>query len=122
MGLAGLLSHLLENEPKAFITDARKRKTLGPEESQKVLQRLTAGDASCHIIATPAPAGGDAVVCSARMAEIFLCPQELSRLLHTTGVASFFFWPMYVSCCQEGLSGGVFVCVASGLGRHKLLT
>lgn len=115
MGVAGLLSHLLQNEPKAFIMDARKRKALGPEDSQKVFQRLTVGDTSCHVIATPAPAGGDAVVCSARMAEIFLCPQELSRLLHMTGVASFFFWPMCVRMMRLVYMPACLVAMESSL-------
>lgn len=98
VGVAGLLSHLLHSQPHVF------QGTAGPPppqqaagiKGQELLQRLAAKEGSCHIIGTPAAAGGDAVVCNVRMVELFVCPQQLSAVLLHTGLASFFMWPLYV--------------------------
>ena len=100
MGVAGLLSYLLQSQPHVFHQAGGphqpppQQRALTAEEGRELLERLTTKEGSCHIVGTPAAAGGDAIVCSVRMVELFVCPQHLSTVLLYTGVASFFLWPL----------------------------
>jgi hypothetical protein len=107
-GVAALLSNLLQTQPSVFHAGAESPQpgAVGQGRGRHVLQSLTTGDASCHMVATPAPAGGDSVVCSARMAELFIDPAGYASMLLYTGTASFFFWPTYVRAGMGRGSGG----------------
>lgn len=108
-GVASYLSHLLRTHPQAFRPDAQSRQGLQAvtgglaragtrRESQgaAVLRRLTLDEAACCMVAAPGSAGGDFVVCSARMEELLCSSEEYTGMVNQTGVAAAYFWPRCV--------------------------